>query len=133
MWARIEDSTVKELTQIDPAGRFHEALIWRPCSVEIEVGWSYSGGAFKAPPPLSRAEIETLERNWRDATIDRVKWLVERHRGQTELSIATTLSSEQYRELLVYVQMLRDWPQSPDFPAQQLRPVAPAWIIDLTQ
>lgn len=32
MWARVEDGIVVELTDIDPAGRFHESLVWVPCS-----------------------------------------------------------------------------------------------------
>ena len=35
MWARvIEDNTVVEIINFDPAGHFHESLIWRPIPIE---------------------------------------------------------------------------------------------------
>lgn len=68
------------------------------------------------------------EREWRDAELSSVMWLRERHRDQVEISDQTTLTSEQFAELLVYMQALRDWPQSPDFPQIKQRPIAPDWI-----
>lgn len=73
------------------------------------------------------------ERNWRDSEIVRVQWLRERHRDELELSSPTSLSAEQYSELLTYLQLLRDWPQSLDFPVQELRPAQPSWLFELTQ
>ncbi|WP_433916234.1 phage tail assembly chaperone [Pseudomonas protegens] len=35
--------------------------------------------------------------------------------------------------LLDYIQALRDWPQSTDFPDDQRRPAAPPWIAKQTQ
>ncbi|PLR61499.1 hypothetical protein QCBJ_23350 [Pseudomonas sp. QC2] len=60
-------------------------------------------------------------------------WLRERHRDQQEIGGSTTLSDDQFAELLVHMQALRDWPQSPAFPASEYRPVAPAWIAEQTQ
>lgn len=48
-WARIENETVMEITDIDPAGRFHESLIWVQCPVEVEQRWTYANGTFSAP------------------------------------------------------------------------------------
>jgi len=73
------------------------------------------------------------ERQWRDAELSSFMWLRERHRDQLEIATATTLTSEQFKELLVYMQSLRDWPQSPDFPQAEHRPVAPSWIAEQTQ
>lgn len=73
------------------------------------------------------------ERYWRDSEIARIQWLRERHRDELELSSPTSLSAEQYSELLTYLQLLRDWPQSLDFPVQELRPARPSWLIELTQ
>ncbi|WP_449439565.1 phage tail assembly chaperone [Pseudomonas migulae] len=70
------------------------------------------------------------EREWRDTELASLVWLRDRHRDQLEIEVDTTLSSEQFTELLVYMQALRDWPQSPDFPDSQHRPTAPAWIAD---
>ncbi|RBJ85056.1 hypothetical protein C3L29_006595 [Pseudomonas sp. MWU12-2534b] len=72
------------------------------------------------------------ERQWRDAELSSVMWLRERHRDQLEIATATTLTGEQFKELLVYMQSLRDWPQSPDFPQAEHRPVAPSWIAEQT-
>lgn len=82
---------------------------------------------------VSPSQMVTAERAWRDGELLGVKWLRERHRDQLEIEVATTLSGEQFTALLVYMQALRDWPQSPDFPASQLRPVAPGWIAEQAQ
>ncbi|WP_256583209.1 MULTISPECIES: phage tail assembly chaperone [Pseudomonas] len=103
-----------------------------PCNADTQVGWLHSDGSFKAPPAPPTVEVEALERSWRDAAIESVKWLVERHRGQSELGLSTTLGSDQYRELLTYVQELRDWPQSPGFPAVAGRPTVPGWVPEQT-
>lgn len=75
----------------------------------------------------------TQERQWRDAELSSVMWFRERHRDQLEVEAPTTLTSEQFKELLVYVQALRDWPQSVDFPDVQHRPAAPPWIAEQAQ
>ncbi|MHC8348709.1 tail fiber assembly protein [Pseudomonas sp. RT4P38] len=80
------------------------------------------------PLPLTVEELSAQERFWRDTEIERVKWLRERHRDQLEIGAQTTLTPEQFGELLVYVQSLRDWPQAPEFPAEESRPAAPEWI-----
>lgn len=85
------------------------------------------------PLPPSVETISARERLWRDAEIEGVKWLRERHRDQLDLAEQTTLTPEQFNELLAYIQALRDWPQSPDFPDSQHRPIAPEWIAEQTQ
>ncbi|AVO60666.1 hypothetical protein C6Q18_22875 [Pseudomonas chlororaphis subsp. piscium] len=81
------------------------------------------------PTPDPEA-IANQERFWRDAELDSVKWLRERHRDELELAIQTSLTAAQYSELLAYVQLLRDWPQSPNFPSQEYRPTEPGWIAE---
>ncbi|MDT9633174.1 phage tail protein [Pseudomonas sp. JV449] len=83
--------------------------------------------------PALALDPAELEREWRDFTLASVMWLRERHRDQVEISEQTTLTAEQFAELLVYMQALRDWPQSPDFPDSERRPIAPAWIADQSQ
>lgn len=68
------------------------------------------------------------ERMWRDGELAGVMWLRERHRDQLEVAAATSLTGKQFTELLQFMQALRDWPQSPDFPDSEHRPIAPAWI-----
>lgn len=77
-------------------------------------------------------QVET-ERLWRDGAIADVRWLRERHRDEQDMQQDTTLTAEQFGKLLVYLQQLRDWPQSPDFPDREDRPVAPDWIADQTE
>ncbi|KAF0863956.1 phage tail assembly chaperone [Pseudomonas sp. LD120] len=72
----------------------------------------------------------TQERQWRDAELASVMWLRERHRDQLEIGAATTLTGDQFNELLLYMQALRDWPQSANFPNIQHRPTAPEWIAE---
>ncbi|MDT9642560.1 MULTISPECIES: phage tail assembly chaperone [Pseudomonas] len=97
--------------------------------------------------PMSDAEIEAYiasagapvspnegdERKWRDSELVAVMWLRERHRDQLEIEVQTTLTAEQFKELLLYMQALRDWPQSPDFPQVERRPVAPPWVAEQSE
>lgn len=80
--------------------------------------------------PEERAASE--ERAWRDAEVESVKWLRERHRDEADLGIKTSLTADQFMQLLSYLQALRDWPQAPDFPVQKNRPVQPDWIAEQT-
>lgn len=79
---------------------------------------------------VSQAQKAEAERVWRDAELSSVKWLRERHRDQLDIDIPTSLSDELFKDLLRYVQSLRDWPQAPEFPDSQYRPVAPSWIAE---
>lgn len=49
-WALIDNDEVREVTDIDPEGRYHEAFVWVACPANVCVGWLYSGGSFSAPP-----------------------------------------------------------------------------------
>ncbi|PUA46991.1 phage tail protein [Pseudomonas protegens] len=73
------------------------------------------------------------ERQWRDAELASVMWLRERHRDQLEVEAPTTLTDGQLKELLVYMQALRDWPQSADFPDSKHRPERPEWADGLVE
>ncbi|MGO4364523.1 phage tail assembly chaperone [Pseudomonas sp. PAB10] len=75
----------------------------------------------------------TQERAWRDAELQSIQWLRDRHRDELELSVKASLSAEQYAELLTYLQLLRDWPASPDFPDSVHRPSKPDWIAQQAQ
>ena len=59
MWARIENSTVAEITDIDPDGRFHPSIEWVTCNKQIEVGWIYDAGEFSAPPEIPIDDLAT--------------------------------------------------------------------------
>ncbi|MBC3207929.1 hypothetical protein HU755_14095 [Pseudomonas sp. SWRI111] len=72
-------------------------------------------------------------RAWRDAEVIRVTWLRDRHRDENEIGSDTTLTAEQYAELLAYIKALRDWPAALEFPAEESRPVVPEWVASQTQ
>ncbi|MEW9901653.1 phage tail assembly chaperone [Pseudomonas putida] len=94
---------------------------------EIEVQQYIASATSPAPTAAD------LERQWRDAELMALVWLRDRHRDQLEIGVATTLTPEQFSELLVFMQSLRDWPQSEAFPDSEQRPVAPPWIADQSQ
>lgn len=83
-------------------------------------------------PELELEQVKVRERSWRDTEVASAAWIRERHRDEQELGIATTLSPEQFAELLGYIQQLRDWPQSESFPQEPQRPVPPSWLASLT-
>lgn len=67
MWALIIDGAVREVTEIDPAGRFHPSIEWRECGPDVCAGFTWSAeGGFKAPGVLDRAGTEA-------AVWDRIK------------------------------------------------------------
>lgn len=88
--------------------------------------WVDEGG--ETLPQSTAEEIANDERRWRDSELERVAWLRDRHRDQIEMGSDTTLTADQYNELLVYMHQLREWPQSDSFPDASKRPVPPAWI-----
>jgi hypothetical protein len=130
MWARIESGVVAEITALDPSGRFHPALVWVACDDSVSAGNRYEDGAFL---PAGVEDPATTERTWRDSEIDANEWLIFRHRAELDLHRETTLTAEQYTELLEYLQALRDWPATEAFPDSTQRPPAPPWIAEYTQ
>ncbi|MFF7108090.1 phage tail assembly chaperone [Pseudomonas sichuanensis] len=84
--------------------------------------WDAEQQVFFLPPSA------TAEREWRDGELTEMMAMRDRHRDQLEIGGATTLSAEQFTELLTYMQALRDWPQSEAFPDSSARPVPPAFI-----
>lgn len=133
MWARIENSRVAEITGIDPAGRFHESLIWLGCDDSVVPGWLYDAGQFVAPADAPGDDQQTAERNWRTVELASTEWVVMRHRDELDMGRSTTLTDEQYNELLTYRQALRDWPLAAGFPDTSQRPVAPNWLAEQTE
>jgi hypothetical protein len=78
--------------------------------------------------PLTAEQLEAAERAWRDGELIRTEWLIARHRDEVDMTNPTTLSAEQYGELLAWRQLLRDWPESAAFPDAAGRPSPPAWL-----
>ncbi|AVX92318.1 hypothetical protein PkP19E3_18365 [Pseudomonas koreensis] len=78
-------------------------------------------------------DLAALERIWRDGQLSESQWLTARHRDELDLSSATTLTTIQFSELLVYRKALRDWPQGDLFPLADHRPVPPPWLAEQAQ
>lgn len=129
MWALVQGGVVIETTEIDPEGRFHPDLKWRACTSPVKPGWLYANGVF-AEKVESPEEIKAAERQWRDSELSARQWLRDRHRDEQDLGRPTTLSNEQFMELLAYMQRLRDWPLADTFPDASKRPAEPIWIFE---
>ncbi|GFM68558.1 hypothetical protein PSCICJ_46760 [Pseudomonas cichorii] len=80
------------------------------------------------PPGLTLEQLANKERAWRDQVLSAASGVRDRHRDQLELNLSTTLDAEQFTALLVYIQSLRDWPQTQEFPDILFRPTAPTWL-----
>lgn len=109
----------------------NELLVGASSGLRIQIG--ESGALELVAPPVDPADLAARARAWRDGEIDAIKWLRERHRDEQDMSLPLTLADERFAELMGYLQTLRDWPQSEQFPAMEHRPVAPAWIATQTQ
>ena len=108
---------------------FLDVIINRPAGKSI----GHDGNGLPILVDSQKPNPSVIERQWRDAELASVMWLRERHRDQLEIEVEASLSGEQFTELLVYMQALRDWPQSEQFPDSEHRPVQPAWIADQTE
>lgn len=117
---------------VEITAELYDAVIANPNLGKIRAH-DEKGLPYLVDAPVPVTDPAAQEREWRDAALASVMWLRERHRDQVEISEQTTLTAEQFAALLVYMQALRDWPQSPDFPDSDHRPVAPAWIADQTE
>ncbi|MBI6895462.1 hypothetical protein JET64_01430 [Pseudomonas putida] len=84
-------------------------------------------------PQRTQEQIESAERVWRDAAVNDVLWLRERHRDEQDLGRTPSLTVERFSELLTYLQSLRDWPQSEMFPDAESRPRQPAWVQEVVR
>lgn len=112
-----------------------DAERWYEVTQNIGYTWHFSDDRVlsKHPKIVPLEDPARFERERRDTELAAVIWLRERHRDQKEIGFDTALSDAQFEELLLYMQALRDWPQSPNFPDIEHRPLAPAWIANQTE
>ncbi|OQS32488.1 hypothetical protein B0T45_21670 [Chromobacterium haemolyticum] len=61
----------------------------------------------------------------RDERLRVTEWFVQRHRDEVEMSLPTTMNSDQFKQLQMYRQALRDVPEQKEFPTQIEWPAAP--------
>ncbi len=112
---------------------------WLRITQENDGVWQLGGDGVisKLPVEVDPEQIKVrmieAERAWRDGEISRVSWLRDRHRDEVDLGKSPTLTGAEYADLLTYMQMLRDWPESQDFPEALARPVVPAWVAGQVQ
>lgn len=71
---------------------------------------------------MTTEERSTYHRQKRDMLLNGVLWKVERHSQEERLGINTTLSEEEYINLLTYIQNLRNLPQQAGFPDKVMYP-----------
>ena len=115
MWARIENGTVGELTDIDPDGRYHKSLIWVACPDNVVLGWLFSDGEFSAPKPPDPEETR------------RVQAAVIRARSSAALvAIAAPYTTEERETWKTQEEEARMWTADPDAPCPMVRAMATA-------
>lgn len=78
------------------------------------------------------AELAEDERLWRDRELGSTEWLVARHRDEKDMGQVTSISLDEFSELLIYRNRLREWPTEATFPDESKRPQKPEWL-DLKQ
>jgi hypothetical protein len=60
LWALVVDGIVREITDTDPAGRYHPSLHWQPCDGEVREGDLWTGEGFALAPPADAPLPRTL-------------------------------------------------------------------------
>ncbi|MGE7959089.1 phage tail assembly chaperone [Pseudomonas sp. NPDC089530] len=154
LYARVEDDVVVELIDTGDfmisqlfAADFLSSMVAVPEGVGVELGKPIYFGerpavlspvadtataVARAPETGGKTVDEDAAdqaRGWRQTMLSTSQWLVTRHRDEQELGRGTTLTAQQYLELLEYRQALRDWPASAGFPDVTGRPPAPVWSM----
>lgn len=133
-WELIADFRGQVYSIMDGSAVQHHALGELPYGLTVNVrpglDYVWLSGEWTFDKSAHGARSKAEARAWRDGEIERVRWLRERHREEVELGVPSTLTPEQYGELLVYVQALRDWPQAEGFPAVEQRPAIPGWVAE---
>lgn len=51
-WARLEENIVFEVINFEPDGNFHESMVWKSCSSDVEQGWIYDPDTDTFSEPL---------------------------------------------------------------------------------
>ncbi len=102
-WEQVEDHKGKR-------GYVNDEPYERKECGPLPEGWS------DTPPPPTTEELFARLRNQRDAHINSVLWMRERHADELELGKETSLIPEQYTALLTYIQAMRDLPAQPGAP-----------------
>lgn len=79
------------------------------------------------PLPPTRAEAAVTKRAVRDVALSSTDWLVSRHQDEKLIGDGTTLTADQFAELLKYRQALRDIGDADGWPYLEL-PTIPDFV-----
>ncbi|MDU9028684.1 DUF4376 domain-containing protein [Pseudomonas mediterranea] len=96
MWARIENATVAEVTDVDPQDRFPPSLIWTTCPGNVLPGMQYVDGIFTVnpgPPVDHPAQIAAVRYQHEIAGITINGIRIDTHRDSQALITAAALSA----------------------------------------
>lgn len=117
-WALIIDGRVAEITDIDPADRFHPDLEFRPCPDDVQVGYLFFDGTFSPAPEQKIDDVVRAEqvRAQRNDLISQTDWVILR---------ATELGQPVPGEWLKYRTALRDISAQSGFPDSIVWPTKP--------
>lgn len=111
-----------------PAGAVRvEQELWERTIQETDGIWRIADGVISKHPLELDFDRASAARAWRDTELIRVAWLRDRHRDEVDMLLPTTLTTEQFAELLGYMQSLRDWPLAENFPDDSKRPPIPVF------
>lgn len=110
---KVENNQLIELTYEEKVIAGLEVL---PSNMKIENGKLVQKSQDEIFNEMTLEEKAIFIRNKRDNLINNVIWQVERHKQEKELNINTTLTNEEYLNLLKYIQTLRDITTQEGFP-----------------
>lgn len=129
--ASIHTSMQDDMVEI--SAEYHAELLAGQAEGRV-ISWGDDGYPLLIDPPApSSAEVAFAERTWRDGQLAATDGVVTRHRDEVEEGSPTTLTQTQYTELQAYRRLLRNWPESGEFPLLQHRPFTPEWLLILSQ
>lgn len=83
--------------------------------MEVEQAYNYRwyvSGYAPAEPEPTIDEKKMMVRGTRDNYIYDIEWRVSRYRDQVEMQMPTSDTEETYRQILQYMQYLRDYPEA---------------------
>ena len=83
--------------------------------------------ALQNPAPTA-TQLAAQARAQRNSYLDQLQPLYVRHKSQTDLGMAPTLTSAQFVDLLTLMEALRNVQEQAGFPTTCVWPTVPAWL-----
>lgn len=116
-YARLEDNTVVEVfsTEQKIEELFHSSVTWAKCSASVKEGWVLGEDGKFSEKPQQGAD-ENSERIWRNGELYSCDIII--NKLEDEGSDQTEINK--YRKYRVE---LRNWPEHPQFPFPNYRPI----------